>query len=120
MPVPERTTEQRMAALRKANIVRARKAERKRDLKAGRMKVSAIIAAPPPYMDKVRLADLLPLGKSIGPAKAKRILSAAHLPPGMLLGKLDDRTRDSLLRAVREVEDRIAARSEERREPIPA
>ena len=48
--VPERTHEQRMRALRRANEIRSARAQLKRDLKAGKVEDRALLLDPPDYV----------------------------------------------------------------------
>ena len=47
---PERSLDQRMDALCRANEVRALRAQLKRDLKAGRVSIGALLLDQPPYL----------------------------------------------------------------------
>ena len=51
---PERTSTQRMEALRRANVVRSRRAQLKRDLKAGRQTIHVLLLEPPEYLETAR------------------------------------------------------------------
>jgi hypothetical protein len=44
---PERSLDQRMDALRRANDVRVRRAQLKKDLKDGKVRIQTILGAPP-------------------------------------------------------------------------
>ncbi|HEX3263042.1 MAG TPA: hypothetical protein VHR37_05200, partial [Solirubrobacterales bacterium] len=48
--VPERSHEQRMRALGRANEIRSRRAQLKRDLKAGKAKIEKLLLDPPDYV----------------------------------------------------------------------
>ena len=56
---PERSLTQRMEALQRANDVRSRRAQLKRDLKAGRQQIHELLLHPPDYLQSAKVFDLL-------------------------------------------------------------
>jgi hypothetical protein len=48
--VPERSHEQRLRALRRANEIRSARAQLKRDLKGGKAKIEQLLLDPPDYV----------------------------------------------------------------------
>ena len=56
---PERSLDQRMAALERANGIRSARAQLKRDLKAGRVKITELLAKPPEYVLTAKVFDML-------------------------------------------------------------
>jgi hypothetical protein len=65
--------DQRMDALRRANEVRALRAQLKRDLKAGRVSIGALLLDPPPFLETAKVFDmLLALPACVGEACASR------------------------------------------------
>ena len=56
---PERSLDQRMDALGRANEVRALRAQLKRDLKAGRVSIGALLLNQPPYLKTAKVFDML-------------------------------------------------------------
>jgi hypothetical protein len=48
---PERSPNQRLAALARANEIRSQRAQLKRDLKAGRISIQQLLTAPPIYLE---------------------------------------------------------------------
>ena len=48
-----------MDALGRANEVRALRAQLKRDLKAGRVSIGALLLDPPPYLETAKVFDML-------------------------------------------------------------
>src|SRR5512140_324841 len=56
---PERSLDQRMDALSRANEVRVLRAQLKRDLKAGRVSIGALLLDPPPYLETAKIFDML-------------------------------------------------------------
>jgi hypothetical protein len=51
--------DQRMDALRRANEVRTLRAQLKRDLKAGRVSIGALLLDPPPFLETAKVFDIL-------------------------------------------------------------
>src|ERR1700690_1690300 len=56
---PERSLTQRMEALQRANDVRSRRAQLKRDLKAGRQQIHELLLNLPEYLQSAKVFDLL-------------------------------------------------------------
>src|SRR5581483_4448429 len=56
---PERSLVQRMEALQRANDIRSRRAQLKRDLKAGRQPIHELLLDPPDYLETAKVFDLL-------------------------------------------------------------
>ena len=71
---PERTLDQRMDALSKANEVRARRAQLKRDLKSGRVSLAALMVDPPLYLETAKVLDMLLALPGHGRVKPTKIL----------------------------------------------
>ena len=58
---PERSLVQRMEALQRANDIRTRRAQLKRDLKAGRQPIHELLLAPQDYLETAKVFDFVPL-----------------------------------------------------------
>ena len=56
---PERSLNQRMDALARANRIRTERAQLKRDLKAGRLSIHALLLNPPEYLETAKVFDML-------------------------------------------------------------
>ena len=93
---PERSLDQRMDALGKANEVRARRAQLKRDLKAGRVSISALPLDQPPYLETAKVFDMLLALPKIGRVKATKILQSCQVSPSKTFGGLSERQRAEL------------------------
>ena len=76
MALPNLTPEQRAAALEKASAARQRRAELKRDLKDGKIKLSEVVAMAKEdeIVGKLRVSALLSSLPGIGAAKSKQIM----------------------------------------------
>lgn len=101
---PDRTLMQRMDALHNANRIRSNRAELKRDLKAGRRTLGAVLAdveaGRAPDLETMKLNDLLVAAPKLGRTKANTILQRARISPSKTLGGLSHRQRAELLRAL--------------------
>ena len=71
---PERSYVQRMQALQRANDIRSRRAQLKRDLKAGRQPIDELLLAPPEYLETAKVFDLLLAVPKYGRVKVNKIL----------------------------------------------
>ena len=89
--VPERTSEQRMRALNKANEIRTKRAKLKRDLKAG------LLLDPPEYVMSAKVFDMILAVPKYGRVKANKILSQCRISPSKTIGGLSERQRAELV-----------------------
>jgi hypothetical protein len=87
-----------MSALDRANDVRIRRATLKRDIKAGRMSASQILAVPRDWAETMRVFDLLMVVPKCGRVKAAKALQVAEVSPRKTLGGISERQRRDLLR----------------------
>ena len=92
---PERSPDQRLDALSRANEVRALRAQLKRDLKAGRVSIGPVLLDPPPYLETANVFDMLLTLPKYGRVKATKILQA-WVSPSKTLGGLSERQRVQL------------------------
>ena len=97
MSAPDRTLKQRLEALENANRIRSARAELKRELKAGRRSVVPLVAAPPEFIDSMKIFDLLLAAPKVGRVKANKWLSRARVSPSKTLGGLSERQRMELV-----------------------
>jgi hypothetical protein len=94
---PERSLQQRMDALAIANEVRTRRAQLKRDLKAGRVDVLDLLLEPPEWIETMKVFDLLLAMPKVGRVKANKVLGRARVSPSKTLGGLTERQRMEVL-----------------------
>jgi hypothetical protein len=94
---PERSLDQRMEALRRANEIRSMRAQLKKDLKSGRASIAEIISSPPDYVATAKVFDLLMAVPKYGKVKATRFLNHCRIAQGKTIGGLTDRQRSELL-----------------------
>jgi hypothetical protein len=100
-PVPGRTLDQRMRALRHANEIRSGRAMLKKQLASGRVRIEEIIAQPPESAKTAKVYDLLLALPKIGPAKATRWITQCRIAPAKTVGGLTERQRHELIGLVR-------------------
>lgn len=98
MNTPARTTEQRMDALDKANAIRKRRAQLKRDLKAGRVSLRVLLADPPEWLESAKVIDLLMATPKYGRIKANTVMRRCQISPSKTASGLSDRQREAILR----------------------
>jgi hypothetical protein len=99
--VPARTHEQRMRALRRANEIRSRRAQLKRDLKAGKVQVEVLLSNPPDYVLSAKAFDMILAVPKYGRVKANRILTQCRISPSKTIGGLSARQRAELVLQLR-------------------
>lgn len=99
---PERSLDQRMEALKRANEIRSRRAQLKRDLKSGSAHISAIIENPPEYVLTAKVFDMLMAVPKYGKVKATRFLNHCRISQGKTIGGLSDRQRRELVQLLGE------------------
>ncbi|MGB0091503.1 MAG: integration host factor, actinobacterial type [Solirubrobacteraceae bacterium] len=93
---PERSLDQRMDALGRANEVRALRAQLKRDLKARRVSIGALLLDPPRYLETAKVFDMLLALPKVGRVKATKILQICRVSFSKTFGGLSERQRAEL------------------------
>jgi hypothetical protein len=101
LAAPERSLVQRMDALQRANEIRTRRAQLKRDLKAGRQPIHALLLNPPDYLETAKVFDLLLAVPKYGRVKVNKILTGCRISPSKTLGGLSQRQRTELVELMR-------------------
>ena len=101
LAAPERSLVQRMEALQRANDIRSRRAQLKRDLKAGRTPIHELLLQPPDYLQTAKVFDLLLAVPKYGRVKVNKILSQCRISPSKTLGGLSERQRGELVSYLR-------------------
>src|SRR5204862_4128364 len=94
---PERSLNQRMDALQKANVIRTRRAQLKRDLKAGRVSIHSILLDTPEYVETAKVFDMMLAVPKYGRVKVNKILQTCRISPSKTIGGLSDRQRAELV-----------------------
>lgn len=96
-PMPERSRDQRVAALARANEVRTYRAELKRALKYGQTGWWEPLEEPiAPMLRSMLVADYLRAIPGVGNKKIGDVLRTARIAPRKTLGGLTDRQRREL------------------------
>ena len=94
---PARSLDQRMEALQRANDIRVRRAQLKRDLKDGRVQIESILLDPPEYVSTAKVFDMLMAVPKFGRVKAARFLNQCRIRQSKTVGGLSDRQRAELI-----------------------
>jgi hypothetical protein len=97
MTFENRSVEQRMAALERANVIRSRRAQLKRDLKAGRVRLHDLLVDTPDWLESAKVWDLLVHVPRVGRVKALKALRACDISPSKTFGGLTERQRVELV-----------------------
>ncbi|HEV7937783.1 MAG TPA: integration host factor, actinobacterial type [Solirubrobacteraceae bacterium] len=98
---PERSLNQRMDALARANLIRTERAQLKRDLKAGRLSIHTLLLHPPEYVETAKVFDMLLAVPKYGRVKVNKILAHCRISPSKTIGGLSDRQRSELVSLLR-------------------
>jgi hypothetical protein len=94
---PERSLNQRMDALARANQIRVKRAQLKRDLKAGRLSIHSLLLNPPEYVETAKVFDMLLAVPKYGRVKVNKILAHCRIAPSKTVGGLSERQRGELV-----------------------
>jgi hypothetical protein len=94
---PERSFNQRLDALARANEIRSQRAQLKRDLKAGRASIQQLLAKPPAYLETAKVSDMLLAVPKYGRVKVNKILHTCRISPSKTIGGLSERQRTELV-----------------------
>lgn len=98
---PERSLNQRMDALARANQIRTRRAQLKRDLKSGRLSIHTLLLNPPEYVETAKVFDMLLAVPKYGRVKVNKILALCRISPSKTIGGLSERQRSELVSLLR-------------------
>ena len=94
---PARSARQRLAALRRANAVRSGRAQLKKQLATGSVRITEILATPPECARTQQVEDLLLAVPKLGPARVARLLARCRISPSKTVAGLSDRQRTELI-----------------------
>ena len=98
---PERSLVQRMDALQRANEIRTKRAQLKRDLKGGRVSIHDLLSAPPDFLETAKVFDMLLSVPKYGRVKVNKVLVQCRISPSKTIGGLSERQRTELVSALR-------------------
>jgi hypothetical protein len=94
---PARSLDQRMDALQRANEIRIRRAQLKRDLKAGVVVIDRVLTEPPEWLLTAKVFDLLLAVPKCGRVRATRWLTTCRISTSKTVGGLSERQRTELV-----------------------
>jgi hypothetical protein len=98
---PERSLNQRLDALQRANEVRSQRAALKRDLKSGRQSIDRLLMEPPEWLETAKVVDMLLAVPKYGRVRAGKILQQCRISASKTIGGLTPRQRAELVQALR-------------------
>ena len=94
---PVRSLDQRMEALKRANDIRVKRAQLKKDLKSGAVSIEQILSNPPEYVSTAKVFDMLVAVPKFGRVKAARLLNQCRISQSKTVGGLSERQRAELV-----------------------
>ncbi len=98
---PERSLDQRMDALKRANNIRTARAQLKRDLKAGKVQIEGLLLDPPGYLETAKVFDMMLAVPKYGRVKVNKVLNQCRISPSKTIGGLSGRQRNELVALLR-------------------
>ena len=98
---PERSYQQRMDALTRANEIRTKRARLKKDLKGGRVSIHDLLLEPPEYVETAKVFDMLLAVPKYGRVKVNKVLVQCRISPSKTIGGLSQRQRTELVSMLR-------------------
>ena len=90
-----------MDALKRANDIRTARAKLKKDLKANRASIHAILLDPPEYVLTAKVFDMLLAVPKYGRVKVNKVLQLCRISPSKTIGGLSQRQRAELVSMLR-------------------
>src|SRR5919199_1299501 len=94
---PDRTSQERRNALEEANRVRFARAEAKRDLKSGKLKIYDLLMDPSEELKGAKVEDMLLAVRGMGRVKVTRVLRQSGVSRAKTLVGLTHGQRDRLI-----------------------
>ncbi len=94
---PERSRQQRLEALRKANDIRSERAKLKERLRRGEITIIEVLSDPPPCVSTAKVLDLILAVPKFGRVKANRLLERCRVSSSKTVSGLTPRQRKELL-----------------------
>jgi hypothetical protein len=92
--------DQRMQGLARANEIRERRAQLKKDLKAGRVLLAGALLSKEDWLQTMRVGEILLAVPGVGQKKVARAMSGCLLNHSVRLGTLTAERRRELLKAL--------------------
>lgn len=94
---PERSRQQRLEALRKANDIRSERAKLKERLRRGEVAITEVLLDPPPCVSTAKVLDLVMAVPKFGRVRANRLLDRCRVSSSKTVNGLTPRQRKELL-----------------------
>ena len=94
---PARSLDQRMEALQRANEIRSKRAQLKRDLKGSRASIHQLLLDPPEWVETAKVFDMLLAVPKYGRVKVNKVLVQCRISPSKTIGGLSERQRAELV-----------------------
>jgi hypothetical protein len=94
---PERSHQQRMEALRRANDIRCERASLKERLRCGEVNIIDVLVDPPSCVHTAKVLDLVLAAPKYGRVKANKLLERCRVSPSKTVNGLTPRQRKELL-----------------------
>ena len=89
-----------MEALERANQIRTRRAQLKRDLR-GAASIHDLLLEPPEYVETAKVFDMLLAVPKYGRVKVNKVLLQCRISPSKTIGGLSQRQRTELVSMLR-------------------
>jgi hypothetical protein len=98
MAIPELSKEDRIAALEKAKLARAKRAEVRENLKSGKLNLEQVIAMKDDeVVGRMKVSTLIETLPGYGKAKAEKVMKELGIAESRRLRGLGERQREALL-----------------------
>lgn len=110
---PDRSLDQRLEALQRANAIRAKRARVKADIAQGVVGWLDVLASPDPDLASMRVMDVLLAVPRVGRGKAESALARCKVSPAKTIGGLTVRQRAELSSTWLHAQDRPRERARE-------
>jgi len=99
---PERTSQQRMEALQRANGIRTERARLKGMLREGRVSLCDVLSEPPDFVHTAKVFDLIMAVPKYGRVKTTKILERCRVSTSKTVIGLTPRQRRELVEQLRD------------------
>jgi len=90
-----------MRALELANEIRTKRAQLKKDLKGGKVKIDQLLLDPPEWLGSAKVFDIILAVPKYGRVKVNRVLNQCRISPSKTIGGLSERQRAELVTLLR-------------------
>lgn len=98
--IPDRTSEERLTALERANLIRFARADTKRDLKSGKLSIYDLLMDPTEAQKGAKVEEMLLAVRGMGRIKVNRVMREAGISRSKTLVGLTHGQRDRLIRVL--------------------